>query len=453
MIRAIPLCALQIMKNWIGNLSNSDGSGEAAALKSRETVWAIAVSIFCLGGMIGGSLVGWSAERLGRKGALLFNNVFVVLTVIFQSSSKYADSYLMFILGRLFIGVNSGLNAGLVPMYLSEVSPMNLRGAVGSAYQLIITMSILFANVMGMDSLLGTTTQWPWLFAITLVPAIFQLLTLPFCPETPKYLMLNKGQDMESKKGSFWLGWVGLGCCLLYTYSHASCIIDMVGSRYIYHLCWIDFSIFFHFNNVIVISTICVRCKNINLSFFIFHFSLIKHTKSFVSFNNYHYRAALTWLRSTMDVQDEMEEIRAECESAKLMPQVTMRELVFNPTLRMPLIVALMIMLAQQLSGINAVMFFSTTIFKSAGLDTAQAQKATLVVGVVNVLMTFVSLVLVEKSGRKTLLVFGFVGITITTTLLALSLPHAVSVGPSIAYSFLIFSLLKFSLKFNLYQS
>lgn len=64
---------------------------------------------------------------------------------------------------------------------------------------------------------------------------------------------------------------------------------------------------------------------------------------------------ALAWLRSSGNVQEEMEQMRSECEAMKLLPKVTMRELITNSALRIPLIISLTIMVAQQLSGINAV--------------------------------------------------------------------------------------------------
>ena len=83
-------------------------------------------------------------------------------------------------------------------------------------------------------------------------------------------------------------------------------------------------------------------------------------------------------------------------------------------------------MIAQQFSGINAIMFFSKSIFEKANLNSQEAQMANLAVTIVNVLMTFVSMILVDKAGRKTLLVTGFVGMAIDTLFLAILMKYAV---------------------------
>ncbi|XP_074097017.1 solute carrier family 2, facilitated glucose transporter member 1 isoform X2 [Cotesia typhae] len=333
----------EIIKSWIAEVK-TNRTGIPHTAKDMTDLWAWAVAIFCIGGIIGGSLVGIIADRFGRKGGLLLNNIFVVLTVIFEGFCKMAGSYEMIIVGRLFIGINAGLNAGITPMYLGEISPMHLRGAVGTVYQLIVTISILISQVLSMDKVLGTAEQWPLLLSLTIIPAIFQCVTLPLCPESPKFLLLNRGKDVDAQRG-------------------------------------------------------------------------------------------LVWLRGTNDVYDEMEEMRNEAESIKMTSRITMKEIFVNPALRIPLIISLMVMLAQQFSGINAVMFFSDAIFRMAGLNTTASQSATLGVGAMNVVMTFVSLILVEKCGRKTLLLFGFCAMVIDTALLALCLAYAESSSAAAYFS------------------
>lgn len=119
--------------------------------------------------------------------------------------------------------------------------------------------------------------------------------------------------------------------------------------------------------------------------------------------------------------------MKAESDAVKLIPKVTVRELVTNSTLRIPLIISLTVMVAQQLSGINAVMFFSSKIFNMAGLKGDNPTYATLAMGGVNVLMTIVSLFLVEKAGRKTLLLVGFGGMAVDTLLLTIGMLFVVS--------------------------
>lgn len=70
------------------------------------------------------------------------------------------------------------------------------------------------------------------------------------------------------------------------------------------------------------------------------------------------------------------------------------------------MVVALGLMAAQQLSGVNAVIFYSTDIFKSAGSQLAP-QDCSIIVAVVQVLSTFLSMVLADRAGRRVLLLLS----------------------------------------------
>lgn len=79
----------------------------------------------------------------------------------------------------------------------------------------------------------------------------------------------------------------------------------------------------------------------------------------------------------------------------------------FGPRLRKPFAVAVVLMAVSQLSGINAIMYYSTKIFATAGVGVKDAFMASTIIGAVNVLFTFVALALVDRAGRRPLLAVG----------------------------------------------
>jgi len=94
-----------------------------------------------------------------------------------------------------------------------------------------------------------------------------------------------------------------------------------------------------------------------------------------------------------------------------------------NPVLRWALLIAVMMMFAQQLSGINAAMFFSGQIFeKYANLNVDEASGATLGMCTINVLMTIVSTALVDRMGRRMLMLIGMSGMWVTSILIVICL-------------------------------
>ena len=113
-----------------------------------------------------------------------------------------------------------------------------------------------------------------------------------------------------------------------------------------------------------------------------------------------------------------------------------MKDMFIDPFLRKNTFIVVMMMIMQQFSGINAVMFFSTGIFKNAGLEKEEAKLATVIVGVVNVAMTVVSMFIVDKAGRKKLLIAGYAGMAPMTLALvfATQFQHEVVAYFSIAF-------------------
>src|SRR5687768_10144265 len=57
--------------------------------------------------------------------------------------------------------VYSGINGCLTPMYIAEISPRQIRGAVGTVFQLVLVIAILMSALLGLPACLGTETLWP----------------------------------------------------------------------------------------------------------------------------------------------------------------------------------------------------------------------------------------------------------------------------------------------------
>uniref|UniRef100_T1IKN2 Major facilitator superfamily (MFS) profile domain-containing protein n=1 Tax=Strigamia maritima TaxID=126957 RepID=T1IKN2_STRMM len=178
------------------NRTQVQRNGAGFSHGQMSVLWASVVSIYCLGATVGSFFISYVAETFGRKRALSANNVILVLGVALTCFSYYAKSYELIIIGRFVIGINTGLNAGLAPIYLTEIAPKSIRGATGSTYQLIVTVAILLSEGLAHPSVLGTSNYWPFLFALTAVPAVLQSVGLYFCPETP-YFVYKKTKDKQ----------------------------------------------------------------------------------------------------------------------------------------------------------------------------------------------------------------------------------------------------------------
>ncbi|KAL6489526.1 hypothetical protein MHYP_G00032670 [Metynnis hypsauchen] len=131
-------------------------------------------------------------------------------------------------------------------------------------------------------------------------------------------------------------------------------------------------------------------------------------------------RRVLVRVRGHEDIEDDIREMNDEATKVAMEKKVSIPELFRNPIYRQPIIIAILMNLSQQFSGINAVMFYSTEIFKNAGVT--EPIYATIGTGVVNTVFTVVSLFLVERAGRRTLHMLGLGGMAICTLIVTIAL-------------------------------
>ncbi|MBN3326466.1 GTR9 protein, partial [Atractosteus spatula] len=85
-------------------------------------------------------------------------------------------------------------------MYLGEISPKQIRGSIGQFNSIFICVGVFTGQVLGLPELLGQESHWNFLFGFIMLPALVQLFVLPFLPESPRYLLMEKRDSIGAKK-------------------------------------------------------------------------------------------------------------------------------------------------------------------------------------------------------------------------------------------------------------
>merc|ERR1712156_42030 len=100
---------------------------------------------------------------------------------------------------------------------------------------------------------------------------------------------------------------------------------------------------------------------------------------------------------------------------------LTVLDLLKDQRLRLALMVCIVMHLSQQLSGINAIFYYSTSFFRDGGISCSVSQYATLCVGAIMVIMTFITIPLMEKLGRRVLHLAGLAGIILCSVTITIA--------------------------------
>src|SRR5947209_9708042 len=146
-----------------------------------------------LGAMIGAALAGRLSDVLGRR------RLIIIAAVVFIAGAlvcAFAPTVSVLVAGRVVLGLAVGSAALVVPLYLSEIAPTEIRGAITSLNQLMIVSGILLAFIV--NAILASSGNWRLMLGLAAVPAVFLLAGMLFMRETPRYLV-HTGEESAAR--------------------------------------------------------------------------------------------------------------------------------------------------------------------------------------------------------------------------------------------------------------
>ncbi|KAL9248079.1 hypothetical protein vseg_021441 [Gypsophila vaccaria] len=147
-------------------------------------------SILTVGGLLGSLVCGKLTDFIGHRGTMGLSDVLFLIGWLVTAFSQVAWSL---DLGRLVTGFAIGLTIYVVPVYIAEITPKNLRGGSVLLHQLMLSSGVALSFIVGL------VTSWRTLALIGAVPSAIQLFSLFFIPESPRWLVkVGRDQNFEA---------------------------------------------------------------------------------------------------------------------------------------------------------------------------------------------------------------------------------------------------------------
>ena len=340
-MKYIWLYIVAIVASLGGLLSGYDTGVISGALLFINETWVLPdtlqgflVSSVLIGAVIGAATNGILADIFGRKKIIMATAVIFILGSILCA---FAPNVYVLILSRIFVGFAVGIVNFVVPLYLSEVSPKNLRGTLVSLYQWAITAGILFSYFIN-AVFAQAVYNWRWMLFAGVVPGLVLFIGMCFMSDTPRWLV-SKNRDDEAKK-------------------------------------------------------------------------------------------VFSKIEPDIEPEKEIAEIKETLVDNRQEKAFRLKKWMI-----MPFVVGIGIMFAQICTGINTIIYYAPTIFKTAGFDSnLTAIYATTGIGVVNFIMSIVAVFFTDRIGRKPLLYFGLTGVMLSLFALGTSFAFAGVLGSSLKW-------------------
>lgn len=277
------------------------------------------MSMALWGTVVGALLGGIPADKFGRRRTLFWIGVLFLVSAL---GSSFAPDEYTFSFFRFIGGLGVGASSVVAPMYISEISTANNRGKLVALYQFNIVFGIFIAFFSNMALQgVGGANDWRWMLGVEAIPALIFCLMILGVPRSPRWLMLQKGNEEEALN-----------------------VLDSV----------------------------------------------------------YSFDVART----------KFEEIKSE-----ILGSVKKTSNVFSRIYSFPLMLAFLIAFFNQLSGINFLLYYAPEIFGRAGIENPFL--ASVYVGLANLVFTIIGMSLIDKFGRRQLLIIGSLGYIISLSVVA----------------------------------
>jgi MFS transporter, SP family, solute carrier family 2 (facilitated glucose transporter), member 3 len=163
--------------------------------------WAVAVAAFAAGGPFGARMGGKMADGKGRRGALILD---MWLFVVGGTLQTLAPNMVVIIIARFIVGFASGYSSVVVPIYLGEMSPPQLRGSLGTITQFALTIGIFASDLLAFPFTQEPDDsddasffhKWRIFFSFTPIVSIIQLvLSSKLLLESPRWQLMHHVDD------------------------------------------------------------------------------------------------------------------------------------------------------------------------------------------------------------------------------------------------------------------
>ncbi len=281
----------------------------------------VAVSVVLAGALLGAAVGGYLGDRFGRRTTMI---VTALAYAIFGITTGIAQGAVVFVVSRFFVGVAVGISSMLTPLYIAEISPENIRGALVTLNQIAIASGVVLAYYV--DYLLAASGNWRLMFMSAVIPSALLLAGLLYLPETPRWM---------ASRGNF---------------------------------------------------------------------------------------AAAAQILAKIEGPREAERDLQELRNITTVDQLRIGDLL-RGNFSKPLFFGIILAIFQQITGVNTIVYYAPTIFQKVGFASASsAILITFVIGAVGLAATLVSMALVDRLGRRVLLLVSLAGMAVTLFHLSLTL-------------------------------